>query len=79
MYKEIHPFVGKYFSNKDTISIIMYKATSHWYAIPLTADEFEIKELNDGMDFNRTFADIIKLFAKTINIETEIIVNESLL
>jgi len=78
--KKFHPFVGKYFSNKEHhvhYHVQGYKSLA--WAIPLTADEFEIKELNDGKDFNRTFADIIKLFAKTINIETEIIVNESLL
>lgn len=78
--KKFHPFVGKYFSNKEHhihYHVKGYKSLA--WAIPLTADEFEIKELNDGMDFNRTFADIIKLFAKTINVETEIIVNESLL
>ena len=49
------------------------------WAIPLTIDKFEIKELNDGAGFNSTFANILKLFAKTVNIETEIFVNELLL
>jgi hypothetical protein len=35
--------------------------------------------LNDDVNYNSTFADILKMFAKTVNIETEIIVNELLL
>jgi len=49
------------------------------WAIPLSADQFEIKELNDDVNFNSTFADILKLFARTVNIETKILVNELLL
>lgn len=49
------------------------------WAIPLIADEFAIKEINPGPGFNRNLADTIKLFAKTIHIETVITVNMLLL
>jgi len=51
--------------------------TLQW-AIPLTDASFEIKEINPN-DFNRTFVKIIKLFAKTINIETKITINTRLI
>ncbi len=75
-----HPFAGKCFDNTEHhihYHVQGYKSLA--WAIPLTNDCFNIKELNDGRDFNSTFANIIKLFAKTVNIETEISVNELLL
>lgn len=78
--EEFHRYAGKYFSNNEHhihYHIQGYKSLA--WAIPLTIDEFEIKELNDGAGFNTTFADIIKLFAKTVNIETAITVNTLLL
>jgi len=42
------------------------------WAVPLSEDEFEIKELNDGANFNVDFGKIIILFAKTINLQTNI-------
>jgi hypothetical protein len=47
-------------------------------AIPLTDDEFAIKTIAKN-DFNKTFANIINLFAKTINIETKISINTLLI
>lgn len=49
------------------------------WAVPLSVDKFEIKELNNDANFNTTFVKIIKQFAKTVNIETVISVNELLL
>lgn len=77
---KFHPFAGKYFTNDEHhihYHVQGYKSLA--WAIPLVADEFEIKELNDGADFNNTLANIIKKFAKTINIETAITVNTMLL
>ena len=78
--EKFHPFAGKYFSNNEHhihYHIQGYKTLA--WAIPLTIDNFQIKELNNDASFNGTFANIIKLFAKTVNIETEISVNELLL
>ena len=78
--EKFHPFAGKIISNKEHhihYHVQGYKSLA--WAIPLSEDEFKVKELNDGTDFNSTFTNILKLFAKTVNIETEIIVNELLL
>lgn len=78
--EKFHPYAGKYFENHEHhihYHVQGYRTLA--WAIPLTADEFGIKELNAGSNFNNTFADIIKLFAQTINIETNILVNAQLL
>lgn len=78
--KKFHPFAGKNFSNDEHhihYHVQGYKSLA--WAIPLTADEFEIKELNEGAEFNNTLANIIKSFARTIHIETAITVNTMLL
>ncbi len=78
--EKFHPYVGKHFSKDDHhIHYHVQGYNSLVWAIPLTIDRFEIKELNGGADFNTTFANVIKLFAKTVNVETEIIVNTLLL
>lgn len=78
--EKFHPYVGKDFSNHEHhIHFYVHGYKSLAWAIPLKEDEFEIKELNDGADFNNTFAGIIKLFAKTVNIETVITINTLLL
>jgi hypothetical protein len=48
------------------------------WAIPLDKDDFVVKEISEN-DFNATLSEIIKLFAKTINIETIININTLLL
>jgi hypothetical protein len=78
--EKFHPYAGKYFTNDEHhihYHVQGYKSLA--WAIPLVDDEFEIKELNPGADFNNTLASIIKIFAKKINIETVITVNEMLL
>lgn len=78
--EKFHPFVGKSFSiNEHHIHYHVQGYKSLAWAVPLSIDEFEIKELNDDTDFNVTFANIIKLFAKTVNIETDIKINTLLL
>jgi 5-hydroxyisourate hydrolase-like protein (transthyretin family) len=78
--EKFHPFVGKCFSIKEHhIHYHVQGYKSLVWAVPLSIDEFEIKELNDSTDFNVTFANIIKLFAKTVNIETDIKINTLLL
>lgn len=77
---KFHPYAGKYFLNSEHhIHYHIQGYRSLAWAIPLTVDEFDIKEIKDDANFNTTFADIIKLFAKTINIETNIQVNTLLL
>ena len=78
--ERFHPYAGKDFSNDEHhIHYHVHGYKSLAWAIPLNEDEFEIKELNDGADFNNTFAGIIKQFAKTVNIETVITINTLLL
>ncbi len=77
---KFHPFAGKYFTNNEHhIHYYVQSYKSLAWAIPLVEDEFEVKELNEGSDFNNNFAKIISLFAKTLNIETSIIINGQLL
>ncbi len=78
--EKFHPYAGKYYTNNEHhihYHIQGYKPLA--WAIPLAVDEFEIKEINDDANFNSTLADIIKLFAKTINIETKIQINTLLI
>ncbi len=78
--EKFHQFAGKYFNNKEHhihYHVQGYKSLA--WAIPLTIDEFEIKELENELDFNSTFANILEVFAKAVNIETEISVNKLLL
>ncbi len=78
--EKFHPYAGKYFANNEHhIHYYVQGYKSLAWAIPLNADEFEIKEIIDDENFNNTFANIIKSFAKTINIETNIQVNTLLL
>lgn len=78
--EKFHPYAGKKFSPEEHhIHYYVQGYKSLAWAIPLSADQFEIKELNDDVNFNSTFADILKLFARTVNIETKILVNELLL
>jgi hypothetical protein len=77
--EKFHPYSGKEFSNSEHhihYHVQGYKSLA--WAIPLIDDDFDIKSI-DGKDFNKTFADIILLFAKTINIETIITINTILL
>lgn len=78
--QKFHTYAGKYFTNNEHhIHYHTQGYKSLAWAIPLTDDEFDIKEITDDGNFNNTFADAIKLFAKTINIETNIQVNTLLL
>ncbi len=78
--EKFHPFAGKEISpDEHHIHYHVQGYHSLAWAIPLSIDDFEIKDLNKGVDFNSTLASILKLFAKTVNIETEIIFNELLL
>lgn len=77
--EKFRPYVGKIFNyDEHHIHYHVQGYRSLVWAIPLTIDKFEIKELDNGADLNATFANIIKLFAKTVNIKTEIFVNELL-
>lgn len=78
--EKFHPFVGKTFSNREHhihYHVQGYKSLA--WAIPLVDDDFQIKELNVGSQFNNALADIIKLFKKTINLETVMTINPLLL
>ncbi len=76
---KFYPYVGKSFLDENHIHYHVQGYKSLAWAIPLTIDEFEIKEINKDLNFNTIFVDIIKLFAKKVNIETEISVNKLLL
>lgn len=77
---KFHPFVGKQFKNHEHhIHYHVEGYQSLVWAIPLVDDEFEIKELDDNPQFYATFARIIQLFAKTVNIETKLDINTLLL
>jgi hypothetical protein len=77
--EKFYPYAGKEFSNNEHhihYYVQGYKPLA--WAIPLIDDDFEIKTIEEK-DFNKTLSDIIKLFAKTINIKTIIIFNPLLL
>lgn len=77
--EKFHQYAGKHFTNNEHhIHYFVQGYKTLAWAIPLTDDEFEIKQL-DYTNFNNTFAKIIRLFAKTLNIETLININEQLL
>jgi hypothetical protein len=70
--EKFRSYAGKVFSNTEShvhYHVQGYKSLA--WAIPLTDDTFEIKAI-DEKNLNSSFADIIKSFAKTINIETVI-------
>ncbi len=71
------PFAGKHFEHRE--HHVHYHVEGYpplAWAVPLANDSFEIKDLPDGPGLNARLAEIIKLFAKTINIQTKIKVNE---
>ncbi len=77
--EKFHPYAGKRFTNKEHhihYHVEGYKSLA--WAIPLTDDGFPIKELPD-VGFNNTFADVIKSFAKVLNVKTVININTLLL
>ena len=77
--EKFHQYAGKEFTNDEHhvhYYVRGYKSLA--WAIPLIDDAFEIKTIEKG-DFNKTLANIVVLFAKTINIETEITINTLLL
>jgi hypothetical protein len=73
--EKFHPYVGKEFLNSEHhvhYHVQGYKSLA--WAMPLSDDGFGIKEIaNDNLQ--ATFADIIKLFAATIKLETTITIN----
>ena len=77
--EKFHPYVGKEFSNTEHhvhYHVQGYKTLA--WAIPLINDDFEVKSI-ENEDFNNSLANIVVLFAKTINIETVITINTLLL
>ena len=77
---KFHQYVGKFIEMK--VNHIHYYVKGYKnlaWAIPLTDEDFEIKELKDDANFNNNLADIIQLFAKTVNIQTNIQINTLLL
>jgi len=78
--EKFKPYVGKFFDNNEHhIHYYVEGYRSLAWAIPLTDDNFIIKEINEGSDFNDTFVEIIKLFASVINVKTRIEINTLLL
>ncbi|MDR3704335.1 MAG: hypothetical protein P4L28_00315 [Paludibacteraceae bacterium] len=78
--EKFHPFVGKDFAKDEHhIHYHVEKYKSLAWAIPISQDSFGLKKFNDDNEFNNTFASVIQLFAKVVNIETEIAINKLLL
>lgn len=77
--EKYHSFVGKYFNNEHHVHYYVEGYKPLAWAIPLSADEFEIKDLGNKSDFNITFAKVIVEFAKAINLKTIITVNPLLI
>lgn len=78
--EKFHPYAGKNFSaDEHHIHYHVQGYNSLAWAIPLVSDEFPVKKLDNGSDFNRNFAEAIKLFADVIHLETEISINALLL
>jgi hypothetical protein len=78
--EKFYPYAGKVFANDEHhihYHVEGYKSLA--WAIPLTDDEFEVTELSESNHFNDSLANAVKLFAKTINIETTITINPLLL
>jgi hypothetical protein len=77
--EKFHQYAGKEFTNSEHhvhYHVQGYKTLA--WAIPLIDDDFEIKTI-ENEDFNNSLANIVVLFAKTINIETVITINTLLL
>jgi len=78
--EKFRPYANKHFTNKEHhmhYHVEGYRSLA--WAIPLTDDNFPIKELKPDTEFNNTFADVIKSFAKVLHVETSITVNSLLL
>jgi hypothetical protein len=75
--EKFHPYIGMQLTESHIHYYIQGFPFLSW-AIPLIDDDFEIKTIDEN-NFNETFANIIKLFAKTINIETIININTLLI
>ncbi|GAB6013225.1 DUF6978 family protein [Viscerimonas tarda] len=75
--EKFHPYAGIQLVQSHIHYYIQGYQPLAW-AIPLTDDEFEIKEIDEN-NFNATFANIIRLFAKAISVETVITINTLLL
>jgi len=77
--EKFHQYAGKEFANCEHhihYYVQGYKPLA--WAIPLIDDDFEIKTI-ESEEFNKSFSNIVILFAKTINIETIITINTLLL
>jgi len=75
--EKFHKYKGKEFINSEHhIHYYVQGYKSLAWAIPLIDDDFEIKTIKNP---NHQFTDIIKLFAKKINLETIITINTLLL
>jgi hypothetical protein len=75
--ERFHLYAGKQLAESH-IHYYIHGYQSLAWAIPLKEDDFALKEISEN-NFNTTLAEIIKLFAKTVNIETIININILLL
>jgi hypothetical protein len=75
--ERFHMYAGKQLTESHVHYYVQGYQPLAW-AIPLEKDDFAVKEIS-GNNFNTTLTEIIKLFAKTINIETVININTLLL
>lgn len=78
--ERLRPYAGKEFANNEHhIHYHVQGYSNLAWAIPLSKDAFPIKEINANSSFNRTFGEIIQLFAKLVHVETEIKFNPLLI
>lgn len=67
------PYINKHFTPKEHhIHYHVQTYESLAWAVPLSADDFEIKEIGMGADFAADFDRTIRQFAKAINLQTKL-------
>jgi hypothetical protein len=75
--ERFHPYAGQQLMESHIHYYVQSYPPLAW-AAPLAEDDFAVKEINEN-DFNATLVEVVKLFAKAVNIETVININALLL
>ncbi len=72
---KFHPFVGKHFSiNEHHVHYHVEGYKSLAWALPINNDDFPHKNMNE-----QNIVEIVEEFAKTINLQTKLLINRRLL
>ena len=72
---KFHPFVGKHFSiNEHHVHYHVEGYHSLAWALPITNDDFMYKEMSE-----QNIVEIVEKFGKTINLQTQLLINRRLL